>query len=242
MLTLLLAASMVAQQPSTDQLYEVVLLRAAPGQLLPLIDQLRDRMTVYDDGGDPRPAIVRHSQGDHWDLMLLRFIGSLEEYYATERIQRRAAAEARSGLSDAEFKERLQRFTAWREETLFAGPPLEEVAPQFRDAGFFHVEMFVALPGRRAELIREREMENEYLRLLEQPENAIFVKRHGGSWDSMTIGFYRDMKHFAERSDIPDDRAEAAALAAGFEGADRIGTYLRTLIARHNDTLGTPVR
>jgi len=242
MLTLLMAATMLIQQPVNDPLYEVVLLRAAPGQLLALIDQLQERMTVYDGSGDARPAIIRHSQGDHWDLMLVRYIGSLEEYYEVGRVQTRAAAEARSGLTDVEFKERLQRFTSWREETLFAGPPLEEVGPLFRDAGYYHVEMFVALPGRRAELIREREMENEYLKLIGQPENAIYVKRQGGAWDSMTIGFYRDMMHFAERSRIPEDRAETAALAAGFEGADRIGIYLRSLIARHNDTLGTPVR
>ena len=33
-----------------------------------------------------------------------------------------------------------------------------------------------------------------------------------------------------------------AARAAGFEGDDRIGPYLRSLIQSHHDTLATPVR
>lgn len=242
MLPLLFAASMLGQEPAEDYQYEVTLLRAAPGQLLSLIDQLQERMTVYDGAGDARPAILRHSQGDHWDLMLVQPIGALSDYYSPERIQTREDAETRSGLTDSEFMERLQRFTSWREETLFVGPPLSEAGPRFRDAGFFHVEMFVALPGRRAELLKEREMENDYLRMVGRPENIILTKRSGGAWDAMTIGFYRDIKHFAESADIPEARAETAARAAGFEGADRIGTYLRSLIARHNDTLATPVR
>lgn len=242
MLPILLAISILVQTSADDYLYEVTLLRAAPGQLLALIDQLQERMTVYDDAGDQRPAILRHSQGDHWDLMLVQPIGTLAEFHAPPRVQRRLVAENRSGLTNIEFNERLQRFTSWREETIFAGPPLAEVGPRLRDAGFFHIEMFIALPGRRAELLREREMENEYLRLVGRPENALFAKRSGGSWDAVTIGFYRDIKHFAESADIPADRAQTAALAAGFEGADRIGTYLRSLISSHHDTLATPVR
>jgi hypothetical protein len=102
--------------------------------------------------------------------------------------------------------------------------------------------MFIALPGKKAELLREREMENDYLRRIDRPQNLIFTKTLGGSWDAFTLGLYRDLKHYAESADTPPDRQEQAARAAGFEGADRIGTYLRTLIARHNDTLGSPVR
>ena len=191
MIPILLAAVLtVSQSVESEFLYEVSLLRAAPGQLLALIDQLQDRMTVYDAAGDHRPAILRHSQGDHWDLMLVRPIGSLVEHYSPDRVDQRRLAADRSGLSETEFDERLQRFTAWREETIFSGPALTTTGSQFRDAGFFHIEMFVALPGRRTELIREREMENEYLRLIGRPENIILTKHRGGAWDALTIGFY----------------------------------------------------
>ncbi len=45
-----------------------------------------------------------------------------------------------------------------------------------------------------------------------------------------------------ERDDIPPDRSDAAAKAAGFPGDGAIGPYLRTLIQSHHDTLATPVR
>jgi len=35
---------------------------------------------------------------------------------------------------------------------------------------------------------------------------------------------------------------EMAARAAGFEGADRIGSYLRSLILYHHDTLAVAIR
>ena len=71
--------------------------------------------------------------------------------------------------------------------------------------------MFHALPGRRADLFREREMENGYLKALGRPQNLIFVRDQGASWDLFTIGFYRDLKHYAESADIPEAAQEAAA-------------------------------
>ena len=35
-----------------------------------------------------------------------------------------------------------------------------------------------------------------------------------------TIGFYRDLKHYAESADIPPAKQDASAKAAGFAGAD----------------------
>ncbi|UCG85023.1 MAG: hypothetical protein JSW71_13885, partial [Gemmatimonadota bacterium] len=77
---------------------------------------------------------------------------------------------------------------------------------------------------------------------IDRPQNLIFTRAAGAAWDSFTLGVYRDLKHYAESADIPQELQQQAALAAGFEGADRIGTYMRTLIQRHNDTLGGRVR
>ncbi len=68
------------------------------------------------------------------------------------------------------------------------------------------------------------------------------MREFGAAWDAFTVGAYRNWKHFAERDDIPPDRSLAAARAAGFEGDDRIGPYLRSLIQSHHDTLATAVR
>ncbi len=122
------------------------------------------------------------------------------------------------------------------------GPDPEVVEAAFDDNDFYHVEMFVALSGRRRDLLEERRMENHYLRELDRPQNLIFVREAGGPWDSFTLGFYRDLKHYSESADIPADAEERAAKTAGFEGADRIGSYLRRLILYHRDTLCVALR
>ena len=222
-------------------LYKVTLIRAAPGHLLDVIDAYRGRVPVYDAAGEQRPVMIRHSQGDHWDLMVIEPVQSLPAYYASDRVARRVSAGEAAGASPHEFDARLQHIISWKEETFFSGVPVEEFRRLFDAANYFHVEMFVALPGKGQELHEERVMENEYLRRIGRQQNLIFAKALGGSWDSFSLGFYRDIKHFAESADTPADLQQEAAVAAGFEGADKIGTYLRELISRHNDTLAGKV-
>jgi hypothetical protein len=46
----------------------------------------------------------------------------------------------------------------------------------------------------------------------------------------------------AESADFSTEQEEAAAKTAGFQAADRIGTYLRSLMAEHHDTLAVAVK
>jgi hypothetical protein len=131
---------------------------------------------------------------------------------------------------------------AWQEDVFVYGPLLDELSKAFASASFFHVEMFHSLAGKQSELFKEREMENAYLKTLKRPENFIFVRDQGAAWDLFTIGAYRDLKHFAESAGIPETEQEAAAKAAGFPAANRIGPYLRTLISSHHDTLAVSVK
>lgn len=85
-------------------------------------------------------------------------------------------------------------------------------------------------------------MENAYQKTLGRPENFIFVRDQGANWDLFTLGLYRNLKHYAESADIPEKDQESAAKSAGFEGSNRIGAYLRTLIAAHHDTLAVAVK
>ncbi len=224
-----------------DYLYKVTLIRAAPGHLLDVIETYRNHISVYDAAGEQRPVMIRHSQGDHWDLMVIEPVRSLPAYYASDRVARRVSAGEDVGVSPHGFDARLQQIISWKEETFFSGVSVEEFRRRFDPANYFHVEMFVALPGKGEELYQERVMENEYLRRIGRPQNLIFAKTLGGSWHSFTLGFYRDIKHYAESADTPAELQQEAAVAAGFEGADTIGTYLRELISRHNDTLAWKV-
>lgn len=243
MIVPLLAAVLTVSAPfqTTAYLYKTVLVRAAPGELLEVIRLYKERMPVFDAAGDERPLMMRHSQGDHWDLLLIHPMGSFADYYASDRIDRRGRTEREAGVSAAGFQGGLEERVAWREDVFVWGPPLATVKRAFAGASFFHVEMFIALPGKRAQLLREREMENGYLSAIERPQNLIFLREAGAAWDLYTIGFYRDLKHFAGSADVPEARRNEAARAAGFEAADRIGTFLRTLIQSHHDTLATAV-
>jgi hypothetical protein len=229
-------------QPS-PALYRATLIQAAPGRLVELIDLLKARAAVYDAAGEARPYVMRHSQGDHWDLMVLEPLGaSMSEYFAAPRVKRRADAAQRSGLSEDDFERRLQELVSWREETFARGPSPEVAAARFGAAGFAHIEMFVALAGKRAELLKEREMENRFLEGIGRQGNLLFVREGGAAWDSFSIGLYRDLKHYAENADVPADKAEASAKAAGFDSRGAIGPYLRQFVGTHHDTLAGVVR
>ncbi len=236
---LLFLCSAVAE--SAD-LYKIMMVRAAPGRLFDLIDMYRARMPVYDASGDERPLWMRHTQGDQWDLLFIFPLGSFSEYYSPERVARRDRAARDAGMPQPEFAKLFYQNAAWHEDVYVEGPPLDTLKKTYAGAGFFHAEMFIALPGKQDELLKERGMENAYGKAVGRPENFTFVHDQGAAWDVISLGFYRDFDHFAETRRVSAADANAAAKAAGFEDADHVGPYLRTLIATHHDTLGNTLK
>lgn len=220
-----------------DYLYHVVMLRAAPGRLLDLIELLKEERDLFVDANEAEPFWMRHTQGDQWDLLLLYPMGSFHEYYEPERTARRMDSGTQKGLSERQLKREADLLTSWRDEMYVRGPMPDVTGAAFAENDFYHVEMFVALAGRRRDLLEERRMENHYLRELGRPQNLIFVRESGGPWDSFTLGFYRDLKHYSESADIPADAEDRAAKAAGFQNAGTIGNHLRRFILYHRDTL-----
>jgi hypothetical protein len=233
--TTLLLMSSISRAADPTYLYDAKFVQAAPGKIMALIDLYKARMTSYTSMGDEPPLWIRHSQGDKWDLMLLFPMGSYGEYYRPERVSKRES-EARV------FSDKLKQLVAWQEDLFVYGPPLGDLRGAFSKGAFFHLEIFHSLAGRQADLFKEREMENVYQRTLGRPENFIFVRDQGASWDLFTLGVYRDLKHYAESVDIPAAAQDAAAKKAGFESSSRIGPYLRELIADHHDTLAVAVK
>ena len=233
MVLVLVAHSASAAAPT--YLYQTRLVQAAPGKLLEVIDLLKAAQGRYKEAGDEQPLLMRHSQGDHWDLLVLIPMKSYADYYSAERIAKRTQA-----LKDTQAN--LDGLIDWQEDVFVYGPPLADLRKAFELSAFFHVEMFDSLAGKQSDLRQEREMENAYLKALKRPENFVFVRDQGAAWDLFTIGTYRDLKHFAESAGIPEADQEAAAKAAGFEAANRIGPYLRSLISSHHDTLAVSVK
>ncbi len=237
----LLACWAVSGPLQAAHLYKATMVRAAPGKLLELIAFYGGYFDTLEEAGDARPLWMRHSQGDQWDLLILFPLGDFGSYYSAGKARRREAALKKAGWEPAAVGRRWRSLLAWHEDVFVDGPPLAEVQKAFAEAGFFHVEMFQALPGRYDDLVAQRRMENDYLKRLDRPLNQIYTHVDGAGWDCFTIGFYRDLKHFAESVDIPAEREEEAAKAAGFESASAIGPYLRELISQHHDTLAVAV-
>ena len=219
-----------------NYLYKVTLVQAAPGKLLDLIDLYKARASALTAAGDEAPLWMRHSQGDQWDLMILMPMGSYSDYFAPARVQRREQAVS------ADLAGKIAANIAWQEDLYAYGPPVNELRKAFDGGGFFHVEMFEALPGMLTDLHKEREMENAYSRALHEPENFIFVRDSGAAWDIFTIGVYRDLKHYAAGADVSPQDQMTAAKAAGFESPGQIGPYLRRFIRMHRDTLAVAVK
>src|SRR4051794_93917 len=161
-------------------LYRTSLVQAAPGKLVELIDAYKAH------AGQESPLWMRHSQGDRWDLLILTPMGSYADYYRSEAIAARQK-------QDAGWEARRKALVAWEDDVFVFGPPVEALRKSFAGSGFFHVEMFRQLPGMRNELIKEREMENAYSRAVKQPDNLIFLRDQGASWDVFTIGCFRDL-------------------------------------------------
>ena len=239
-----MAASQAGGQPPAKPgyLYKTTFVRAAPGKLLDLVALYKSRRAVDDASGDEAPFWWRHTQGDQWDLMLLSPMGSYAEYYAKNKIARRKKAAEASGLSQEEFAQKLDACSSWREDIFVMGPPLEFVKKAFEGTAYYHIEIFVSLPGKQEELFKEREMENIYAVETGRPYNMIFVRDQGAVWDLFTLGCYRDIKHWAGTGDLSKEKREAAARKAGFNSPDEIGPYMRTLIDMHRDTMGVAIK
>ena len=239
-LLLVLAATpqaVVAQsQRQPTYLYKTSLVQAAPGKLLDLIDTYKkifaEETKVV---GDAAPLWMHHSQGDRWDLLILFPMGSYMDYYKPDRVVKRDTV-----LDN--WRDRLKNDIAWQEDIFVYGPPLDDLRKAFVGAGLFHVEMFESLPGKQAELQKQREMENAFSRAVKAPENFIFLRDQGAAWDLFTIGCFENLKHYAQAADVPPAEADAAAKSAGFESTAQIGPYLRSLIALHRDTLAVTIK
>jgi len=234
---ILLFAPIATSAQQQRYLYRTELIQATPGKMVELIDLYKQKFTLDQQVGDEPALWMRHSQGDRWDLMRLVPMQNYSTYYGAARIEVRDHIMRAAGLLL-----KIHDDIAWEEDVFVYGPPIEALRKAFAEGAFFHVEMFQSLPDKRAELYHEREMENAYSAALGQPTNFIFVRDQGAAWDIFTIGVYRNLKHYAESSDVTPEAQAAAAKSAGFESAADIGPYMRKFIRLHHDTLAVAVK
>jgi len=221
------------------QLYRVKLIRAAPGDLLEVIEELKSDISNYKDYGIEKPYLMRHSQGDQWDLLFIYPVKSLAKHFSSKSFRKKKKSKTLGKI----YGDRFYKKISSHQEAFFAGPSKDIFSKWFEEFSYYHVEIFTSLAGKQKELLKQRQMENIYLTELKRRPNLIFTKITGGQWDIFTIGFYKNLKDYASSGDhnSADDR-ERAAKKAGFESTSTIGSYLREFLLEHHDTLAGAVR
>lgn len=213
--SLMLMLGMTVPVQAADNHYHITLLRASIGTMPAMIDAVKERKSALDG----EMLIMRHSQGDHWDLMLLA--------PASEAFPDQANYQ-----SQADFQ---HDFLATSDADW------QTVKKMAEGANLFHVEMFQAASGLYDKLLEQRIMENNYLVATEREANLIFETRFGSDVDLFTLGIYQDMQAFAASPVLPPEAFEKAAVDAGFKARSDIGFYLRKFIIGHQDTLASQI-
>jgi hypothetical protein len=222
-----------------DYLYKVTTIRAATGALAELLDweaQLSSS-EYYDDADQERPLLMRHSQGDQWDLLVIVPMQSWVDYHSRGATRKRGNASVKHEYLIAEG----QKLFAFYEDHFAYGPSWSALKSEHAANSFFHIEMFNAAPGKADELVEQRRMENKYLVSTGQTPNMLFQRAAGSDVDVFTIGFHPDLEAFAKPADVTIEEKELAAKAAGFKSLSDISFYLRSLISGHHDTLAVKV-
>lgn len=229
----------IGEELEGDYLYKVTTIRAATGALANLLAweaQLK-ASNYYDEAGEEPPLLMRHSQGDQWDLLAIVPMQSWFAYHSEAATKQRGEATARH----EELIAVGENLVAFNEDHFAYGPSWSTLKDAYTANDFFHIEMFEAAPGKMHALLEQRRMENVYLKATGQIPNMIFRRAAGSDVDAFTIGFHPSFSAFAAPADVTDEEKERAAKAAGFEGLADISFYLRSLISGHHDTLAVKV-
>lgn len=228
-----------AEEFEGDYLYKVTTVRAATGALADLLDwEARlNASDYYAKAGQEHPLLMRHSQGDQWDLLVIVPMQSWIHYHSPEGTKKRSAA----ATEHAGLITEGQAMFAFYEDHFAYGPSWPTLKAAYTANNFYHIEMFEAAPGRANELLEQRRMENAYLAATGQVPNMIFRRAAGSDVDVFTIGFHRSFEAFAAPAAVTVEEKELAAKASGFDGFADISFYLRSLISGHHDTLATKV-
>ncbi len=205
--------TLIAQNTGPHQ-YTTTLLRAAPGELPGLIEQLKQERTETNGN----LLIMRHSQGDHWDLMMLR---------------------PHTGLKVPDYGSRVHFQHDFVVKSTVGWDSLKSAGA---NNGLYHIEMFHAKKGSYSDLLKQRQMENGYYHNIGLAGNVIFETVFGSDVDIYTLGFYKDIIDFATQPDQPQSWFDEAARKAGFSDQSELGFSLRRYILKHNDTLASAVR
>ncbi len=219
-----------------QEIYHAHFVKAAPGKLPELIDAYRNLPS--DMTSSAPPLILRHVEGDDWDLLVLTPLGKEDKITA-----------AGPSRADEQFFQRLRPLSAMHTDTITRGPawsvasaalmiqkPGVEVAGTSGSTAtpVYIVSTFRALPGHREQL-------EQVLRRLAavQPGHDVTLQHmEGSAWDFLMVSRYDSWAALAQDESTPDMQS---LRAQSFRSADGPSLELREHLAEHHDTLAVRV-
>jgi hypothetical protein len=226
------AAPSAAAQPqaSSQELYHVHFVKAAPGKLAELVTAYQESPVAE---GEPGPPLVfRHMQGDDWDLMVLTPLGKDE-----------TLSPAAPSAEVQRWTERTRGLRSQHGDTFTAGPPWTDVRSKLMDASrptgtagsaepsgaVYTVTTYRSLPGHRDQLAGVLGR----IAALYPDRRTILQHVEGAPWEFVVISRYDSWSALGA-----DEAAPAAALQKqGFASNDAISMELRQHVAEHRDTI-----
>jgi hypothetical protein len=169
------AAWAQAQAASSEELYHVRFVKAVPGQLAALIAA---ELKAPQDPDNPEPPIIlRHAQGDDWQLLVIAPLGKDETIRAEQPNQ-----------TLQQFLTQLRSLSMRHDDTIVQGPPWAEAKKVLVGDGqpgaVYLIGTFESVPGHRDQLLSA---------LKESPvpsATLVLTHREGAPWTFLVIERY----------------------------------------------------
>jgi hypothetical protein len=216
------AAQAPAQAGGGAELYHVHFVKAAPGKLLELIDSYAS--APQDPESSAPPVILRHREGDDWNLLVLRPVGPEVTLRAVP-----PSAELQ------QFLTKTRGLRAQHNDTFAIGPPWPEARKLILGAesaessggasGVYVVSVFRSLPGHRDQL------EGVLKKIAAEEPGRTLMLQHleGAPWEYVMIVRYDSWTAFGESEQKPGGQPGSTGLA------------MQEHLAEHHDTVAERV-
>lgn len=220
---LLTATTSVAQQPAQPapalELYHIHISKAAPGKLPQLIEAYKSAPAPAADEPQVTPIILRHRDGDEWDLITITPLGKQTTLTVNAPPQ---------AIQD--YYQRVGSLADWHNDTFVVGPSwavVQKALVVAKGEPVYVVTDYRALPGHRPQLraVLDRNAQDTPGR------SVLFVHAEGAAWNFLDITRYDSWA---------DMGAPAPQPPAGTQPQDQ-GLAIRDHMAVHHDTIATYV-
>ncbi|MGE5359157.1 MAG: hypothetical protein ACM3NQ_09070 [Bacteroidales bacterium] len=242
------------QQPSVstsnEELYHVLIVKAAPGKLRDMIDAYLN--APADPNASAPPLLLRHVEGDDWDLLVLTPLGKEDKLTL-----------AAPSAAEQQFIQRVRPLAARHTDTFAAGPRWTDTlaalsggvtdsavvptsgssAPRETTSGrsaapdksVYIVTTYRALPGHRDQL----EQTVRKLAALNPGRMVTLAHMEGAPWDLLTVERYDSWATLADDEANPNMQT---LRTQGFSSPDGPSFELREHMAEHHDTIAVRVK